>query len=163
MLEWNLNNIFISKEEFYKSVQEIKEKLNNLGIYKDRILDANNLCSVLNLKYSLKEQANNVLIYGSLNYYKDVSNEKNIKMKELGEKLINEVEIAFNFVDKVIIKLGKQVEDYFYEKEELRVYKLYIDNVLRLNIHVPDNKTALKIKNINKEINKLFIDYNNLK
>jgi oligoendopeptidase F len=162
-LTWDLTSLFKSDEEFYKTKDYIKELLNEIEKFKSTELNDQNLLELLNLKWKIKELTNNVLIYGSLKYYKDVKNEECLEQKKLGETLANEVNTRLKFIDLKILELGeKTINDFIEKNNGLNIYRHYLENTFRLNTHIQDEDTNNQIqKNINL-INALINDYNEL-
>ena len=70
-MEWNLEELFKTENDFYNEIENIKRELENIEQYENIELNKDNLLELLNKKWELKEKSNNVLVYGSLNYYKN--------------------------------------------------------------------------------------------
>lgn len=102
-LEWNLESLFKSKEELNSEREQIEVKVKQLQCYQSTPLDATHLEYLLNEMWEIKERTNNVLIYGSLKYYKDVTSEEKIAQKNLVEKFQRETEQSLKWIDKKII------------------------------------------------------------
>ena len=81
-LKWNLTGLFESNEDFYREFDKVKELLTKIKKYSDTTIDEVSLLEMLNRKWDIKELTNNILIYGSLMYYKNIHSEECIKLKE---------------------------------------------------------------------------------
>ena len=79
-LTWNLNDLFESNEVFYDEIEKIKKALSNINKYRDIEVDEKSFLDMLDEKWKIKELANNVLVYGSLMYYKNIKSEECIKL-----------------------------------------------------------------------------------
>lgn len=162
-MEWNLEELFNTEEDFYKEIDSIKEELETIKQYETVELNKDNVLELLNKKWKIKEKTNNVLVYGSLRYYKNIKSELTINLKTQAEKLNGEVDKSLNFIDIKIIELGKEgIEEFIKENKELKIYELYIDNLFRIQEHIQDENTNKKIKQNNDRINELLTKYNTL-
>ena len=107
-MEWNLEELFKTENDFYNEIENIKRELEKIKQYENIELNKDNLLELLNKKWELKEKTNNVLVYGLLNYYKNIKSEKMINLKTQAEKINSEVESKLNFIDLKILEQGKE-------------------------------------------------------
>ena len=162
-LKWNLTGLFESNEDFYREFDKVKELLTKIKKYSDTTIDEVSLLEMLNRKWDIKELTNNILIYGSLMYYKNIHSEECIKLKKDAEDFSNEVELELAFIDRLILGLGKEKVFYYITKNlGLNTYKLYLDNLFRRQEHVQEESVSLEIVNNNNEINSQLAIYNNM-
>ena len=162
-MEWNLEELFKTENDFYNEIENIKRELEKIKQYENTELNKDNLLELLNKKWELKEKTNNVLVYGSLNYYKNIKSEEMINLKTQAEKLNSEVESKLNFIDLKILELGKEkIEQFIKENNNLKTYELYINNLFRMQEHIQNEETNNKIKQNNNRINELLTKYNTL-
>lgn len=162
-LEWNLEELFINTESMYKEIEHIKELLKDIEVYKNIELDSKTLLELLNKKWKIKELSNNVLVYASLMYYKNVNDEECIKNKKVTEEFNNEVNALLKFIDRNILDLGlEKVISFIKENKDLEVYKLSLDNLFRLQSHIVGAEEQNEIKENNNRINEELSKYNNL-
>ena len=162
-MEWNLEELFKTEEEFYKEIESIKKELETIKQYESVELNQDNLLELLDKKWKIKERTNNILVYGSLRYYKNINDKQTIKLKTIAETLNSEVDKSLNFIDLKILELGKEkLERFIKENQNLKTYELYIDNLFRIQEHIEDEKTNEKIKQNNDRINELLTKYNTL-
>lgn len=162
-MEWNLEELFKTEEEFYKEIESIKKELETIKQYESIELNQDNLLELLDKKWKIKERTNNILVYGSLRYYKNINDKHTINLKTIAETLNSEVDKSLNFIDLKILELGKEkLEHFIKENQNLKTYELYIDNLFRIQEHIEDEKTNEKIKQNNDRINELLTKYNTL-
>lgn len=162
-LEWNLKELFINNDEFYKEIAKIKKLLNRIKKYKDVELDSTTLLKMLNDKWKIKELTNNILIYGSLMYYKNINDEECINLKNTAEKFNNEVNIKLRFIDIKILNLGiKKIDEFMNNNTNLVTYKHSLNNLFRLQKHIQNDDINQKIKVNNNNINNELNIYNGL-
>ena len=79
-LKWNLRELYKNNEEFYNEINYVKKLLYEVMNSNVDINDANDLLFLLNSEWHIKELANNILVYGSLMYYKNIKSEECIKL-----------------------------------------------------------------------------------
>ncbi len=162
-LEWNLNDLFENEDSFYHNVKQIKKELIEIEELDTTDITSKNLETLLNRHWKMKEVSDNILIYASLLYYKDVKNEVYIDRKKLAEELNNEVKERLKSIDRKIVELGKnEIERFKQENSNLAIYDLYFDNIFRLQKHIQDDETNMKIKEHTNLINEQLRTYNSL-
>ena len=162
-LEWNLQEIFNNNKAFYNEIDNVETLLKDILQYENIKLDPNLLLDMLNKKWKIKELSNNISLYGSLMYYKNINNDECIKLKEEAEKFNNKVNTILTFVDRKIIDLGlKKVNNYIIENPKLEIYKLSLYNLFRLEEHIQSKETNKKIQVNNNIINEQLSMYNRL-
>ena len=144
---WNLDNLFKSEKDCYQEIEKITKQVDKLN--KIKVRDANNLFSLLEKAWQIKEVTNNILIYGSFKYYKDVNNEDTIKLKEKVENFNNETNYKLQFVDNIILNLGNdKINEMYQENKKLEKYKLYIDNLFRKKEHLIKSDELINNNNL---------------
>ncbi len=162
-LIWNLQNLFSSSEEFYNEIEKTNSDIQEVVKFKDSFFDVNVLLIILNLKWSIKERVNNILIYGSLNYYKDIESEETKRMKATAEQLVAKVDFTLTFIDEKIIELGEDtIHKYLTLNKKLKIYELYLNNIFRLRSHIQTEKVNAEIEQIKNNINVDLTDYNSI-
>ncbi len=162
-LEWNLQEIFANNQSFYDEINNVKQLLKNIKKYESVELDSNLLLILLDKKWKIKEISNNILIYGSLMYYKNVTDDECIKLKRVAETFNNEVNTALKFIDRKILDLGfEKVSKFIVENPKLEIYKLSLNNLFRLEKHIQSVTINQKIKENNNIINEQLSIYDNL-
>lgn len=160
-LEWNLSDIFLNQEEFDKTVISVKQELEKIKDDEKVELNADILFHLLQKKWMIMEQSNNLLIYGSLFYYKNVKDKSCIERKEFVEQFQNEVADKLKFIDRNIISLGYDtIKLWYQEKQELKEYQLWIDNLFRMQEHIQNNDINLELQNNQNLIQSILTGYN---
>ena len=162
-MKWDLSELFKNNEEFYSEMDKVNRLYKDIEKYKDIELDSNNLETLLNLEFIIKERTNNILIYGSLNYYKNISSEECIKLKKDAENFTSDINTKLKFIDNKIINLGKDtVNKYIEQNKNLDIYSLYLNNLFRMKEHIQNDDVNALISENNKEINESLTQYNGL-
>ena len=161
--EWDLQQIFTSNEAFYKEIDKVKQLLTNIEKYKNTKLNSNLLLELLDEKWKIREKSNNILIYGSLMYYKNIKDDECIELKSTAETFNNNVNTMLKFVDRKILDLGYvKILNFITENPKLEIYKLSLHNLFRLEEHVQSDEINQKLKINNDQINENLKKYNNL-
>ena len=162
-LEWNLQGIFTNNQSFYDEINNVKQLLEDIKKYEEVELDSTLLLNLLDKKWEIKEKSNNILIYGSLMYYKNVNDNECIRLKKNAESFNNDVNTILKFVDRKILALGfKKVSSFIVENPKLEIYKLSLHNLFRLEEHIQSDEISQKIKENCNSINEQLSIYNNL-
>ena len=162
-LEWNLQEIFANNQSFYDEINNVKQLLEDIKKYECAKLDSTLLLNLLDKKWKIKEIINNILIYGSLMYYKNVNDDKCIELKRVSETFNNDVNTILKFIDRKILDLGfEKVSSFIVENPKLEIYKLSLYNLFRLEEHIQSDEINQKIKENSDSINEQLSIYNNL-
>ena len=106
-LEWDLSDLFENETSFYYNVVQLKKELIEIQELHRTDITAKYLETVLNRHWKMKEASDNILIYASLLYYKDIKNETYIDRKKLAEELNNEVKERLKCIERKIVELGR--------------------------------------------------------
>lgn len=160
-MEWNLSDIFLNQEEFDKAVINVKQELEKIKNYEVTEFTAEVLFDLLQKKWMIMEQSNNLLIYGSLLYYKNVKDKSCIERKEFVEQFQNEVTKELKFIDRNIISLGYDtIKLWYQENQELKEYQLWLDNLFRMQEHIQNDDTNLELQNNQNLIQRILTQYN---
>ncbi len=162
-MKWNLRELFVDNKSFYDEIEHVKTLLNDIKSYENMELNSTLLCDLLNKKWKIKEITNNILIYGSLMYYKNIESDECIELKRTAEVFNNEVNTTLSFIDRKILDLGfEKILSFIEENPELGIYKLSIHNLFRLEKHIQSDEINQKIKENIDKINEQINLYNNL-
>ena len=163
-LIWNLNELFKDNQAFYNEIINVYNLTKSLeDNYKDIELNPNSLLELLEKEWLIKEKSNNILIYGSLMYYKDINNEECIKLRKEAEKTNNEINTSLKFIDRKILDLGlDNINNFINKQQKLETYKHSLYNLFRLNEHITNDETNKILKENNNIINEELTKYNKL-
>ena len=161
--EWNLQEMFANNQSFYDEINNVKQLLEDIKKYEEAELNSTLLLKLLDKKWEIKEISNNILIYGSLMYYKNVNDNECIGLKKIAESFNNDVNTILKFIDRKILALGfKKVSSFIVENPKLEIYKLSLHNLFRLEEHIQPDEISQKIKENCDSINEQLSIYNNL-
>ena len=161
-LTWDLKDLFKNKQDFYNEIENIKNMVSDIKRYENEELDENKFYDMLDAKWKIKELTNNVLIYGSLMYYKNVKSDECIELRSLAESFSNQINLELSFIDRKILSLGKEkVDEFITKNKKLDIYKLSLDNLFRMQEHVQSRDVNAEIKRNIDSINSELNLYNN--
>lgn len=161
--ECNLQEMFYNNQSFYDEINNVKQLLEDIKKYEEAELNSTLLLKLLDKKWEIKEISNNILIYGSLMYYKNVNDNECIELKKIAESFNNDVNTILKFIDRKILALGfKKVSSFIVENPKLEIYKLSLHNLFRLEEHIQPDEINQKIKENCDSINEQLSIYNNL-
>ncbi len=161
MLKWDLSNLFGNNHEFYAEIEDIKKLLIDVKKYENMELDEYLFLEMLTEKDKIRNLTNNVLIYGSFMYYKNVKSDECIELKSAAEAFNNQVNSELSFVDRKILSLGREkVNDFIIKNDKIKVYQLFLDNLFRMQEHVQDSDTDVIIKGNIDSMNSYLCLYN---
>lgn len=163
-LQWNLEDVLFSdNQSFYDEINNVKQLLEDIKKYENSQLDSTLLLNLLDKKWKIKEKCNNILVYGSLMYYKNINDEECIELKKVAESFNNDINAILKFIDRMILNLGfEKVSSFITENPKLEVYKLALDNLFRLEEHIQSDEVNYQIKENNNSINEQLSIYNSL-
>lgn len=162
-LQWNLEDVFSDNQSFYDEINNVKQLLEDIKKYENSQLDSTLLLNLLDKKWKIKEKCNNILVYGSLMYYKNINDEECIELKKVAESFNNDINAILKFIDRMILNLGfEKVSSFITENPKLEVYKLALYNLFRLEEHIQSDEVNYQIKENNNSINEQLSIYNNL-
>lgn len=162
-LEWNLQEIFSNNQSFYNEINNVKLLLEDIKQYESAELDAFLLLNMLDKKWKIKELTNDILIYGSLMYYKNINDKECIELKRVAENFNNDVDAFLKFIDRKILSLGfEKIFGFIKENAELEVYKLYLHNLFRLKEHTQEDDVVQNVKENSNKVNEQIGLYDQL-
>lgn len=159
-LTWNLDELFESIEDCYRAFDEIDKLVTELKCYIDGRITNDNLKTILDLYFKVKDISYRCLVYGSLCYYRDIKNEGTFKLKSDVEHKNAETIGALSFIDEMILREGRNSIMAIIESDaSLSDYRLFLDDLFRKAYH---NVTSDETTSLEKEISDIINSYNAL-
>ena len=129
---WDLKRLYMKIEDFYLDMTLIRDKIKVLCSHREIKIDGNSLYELMSECFSIREMNFKTLLYASLNYYLDINNDSNIKMKQQAEELDSFVGSETSFIDELLCVFEEDKLNLLYEENsKLLDYKFYIDTVRR--------------------------------
>lgn len=136
-LKWDTEKIYKTDEDFYKDVEEVKKLLEKTKTYKGRILQsANSLYDFLKTSEKLERKFLKLSVYASLKSDEDTRVAKYQEMSKVGDNLFAEIAKELSFITPEILSEDyEKVQAYIKEKEELKIYAHYFEDLFRNKEH----------------------------
>lgn len=160
-LVWDLSSLIENIEKFHENIKNVKQLIEDLEMEKDVSVTESSLENLLKKREEIREIANTILVYGSLQYYKNIKDEQGTELKTIAEDLHKEVNVKLSFIDEKILKLGKEkIEDFIHQNPNLQIYRQVLDNLFRKEEHVQTGDIHVKINENSNSINALLTTYN---
>lgn len=138
-LEWNLNDIFKSKEEIDEAFSEIYNKIEEIQKYRGTFKEGSKeVAECYQSLEKLLELEEKIYGYAMLNYHRDMTNQDAIKLYKKAEKMLTDVSTATSFVEPELSILEEGVlEKYLKENEVLNSeYHKVIEDIIKNKKHI---------------------------
>ena len=135
--KWNLNDIYPDDESFESELENVLKKVKKIKELKEDFTNnAENLLNSLNKIIAIEEKTAKLYAYAHMKYDQNTQNEKYQNYKNKAMMCYNKLSKFTSFMVPKIIKLGEEsLEKYKKEKEELKFFNHFFDNILRQKEH----------------------------
>lgn len=136
-LKWDTEKIYKTDEDFYKDVEEVKNLIEKTKTYKGRILEsADSLYDFLKTSEKLERKFSKLGVYASLKSDEDTRVSKYQEMAKIADNLFANLAQELSFITPEILSEDyKKVKTYIEEKEELKIYDHYFEDLFRNKDH----------------------------
>ena len=141
-MNWNLEDIYMSQDEFYVAKEEIQEKLKKLNEYKGTLKEsASNLYNCYRLYEEILEMYEKFYSYGMLNFHLNMADSNKIKLYKEAESLGAELEKMSAFITPEITRIEtEKLVSFINEDLRLKRYKREIENIIKNKEHILTEK-----------------------
>nr|WP_304952158.1 oligoendopeptidase F [Virgibacillus sp. MSP4-1] len=139
---WKLEDIFESDEAWEKEFKEIQNLYPKMTEFQGRITDsADQLLEMLKLQDEISNRLGKLFTYAHMRYDQDTTNSFYQELNTRAETLITQASSAMSFIVPELLTLTEdQVKAFISEKEELKTYEHYLEDVLRQRPHILSEK-----------------------
>ena len=136
-LKWDTEKIYKTDEDFYKEVEEVKNLIEKTKTYKGRILEsADSLYDFLKTSEKLERKFSKLGVYASLKSDEDTRVSKYQEMTKIADNLFANLAQELSFITPEILSEDyKKVKTYIEEKDELKLYDHYFEDLFRNKDH----------------------------
>lgn len=136
-LKWDTEKIYKTDEEFYKEVEEVKNLIEKTKAYKGKILEsADSLYDFLKTDEKLERKFSKLGVYASLKSDEDTRVAKYQEMSKIADNLFANLAQELSFITPEILSEDyEKVQTYIEEKEELKIYAHYFEDLFRNKDH----------------------------
>lgn len=136
-LKWDTEKIYKTDEDFYKEVEEVKNLIEKTKAYKGKILQsADSLYDFLKTNEKLERKFFKLGVYASLKSDEDTRVAKYQEMSKIADNLFANLAQELSFITPEILSEDyNKVQTYIEEKEELKIYAHYFEDLFRNKDH----------------------------
>lgn len=135
---WNLKEIFASKEDFEKTKMAMLEELEEINKFKGNLCESSNsLYQCYKIYETALEKLERLYAYGMLKYHLDMSNQEGIKLFKEVESISTEFATKTSFITpEITFEDSDKIRNYLKENESLQRYKRDINDILEEKEHI---------------------------
>lgn len=146
---WNLKDIYQTKEEFEKSKQIIESKLEEIKKYRGELSkSSDNIYNCYKLYEEILEEYEKLYSYGMLSYHLDMANNENIKLFKMVEGIGTEVEKETSFITPEITKIENEtIKTFISNNTNLQRYKRILEEIMKNKKHILSEKEETLLAN----------------
>ena len=140
--KWNLKAMFADEQELDKTIEEGKRLVDTVLKYKGKIMnDSQTLYNFYQDYEKMERVLEKVLVYSSLNYDADTSDNKASTLKLKIEKLCDEVNQKLSFISSEMLSVDfSQVLEYIEQNEKLKPYQFDLKQLFKYKEHTLSEK-----------------------
>lgn len=137
-LKWDTSLIYKEDDEYYKEIEEVKDLATKLTSYKGKITsDSQTLLDFLKDYEKLMRKFSKAAVYGHLKSDEDTSDSTYQQMNQTSTIAGAEVSEKLSFITPEILSADyEDIKKMLAEKEELKEYEHYFDDLFRSKDHV---------------------------
>jgi len=140
--KWDLTLMYKNDKELEQEIKLLDEYKNKIMSYKGKILDsANNLYEVMKLYYDGSEYARRLMLYASLKYDEDTTNNESQELKGIIENITTKYSEDLSFVIPELLKSDFDlILKYIKENPKLEEYKNTLEKHYRFKKYTLSEK-----------------------
>jgi len=130
-MTWNTGDLFASKEDFFKTLEDLKKNVEAIKAYKGKLSEnASTLYDAIKALEELFVQAYSLGAYTSLNQAVDATNTESQELEMQFGSVATQMYADITFFDNEIMQLSEQqVKAFFAEEPKLETYRVYIEDL----------------------------------
>lgn len=135
---WDLESLFKDREHWERTYREVVKLADNFKEHKDKVsLSSENLLKALKDRDELYRNMENIYSYAHMRFDEDTQNVNSQELSDKGLKLYVDTIEKTSFLVPEILNLSKeQLEKFIEERDELKLYKKFLEDILRQKSHV---------------------------
>lgn len=135
---WDLESLFKDREHWERTYKEVVKLADNFKEHKDKVsLSSENLLKALKDRDELYRNMENIYSYAHMRFDEDTQNVNSQELSDKGLKLYVDTIEKTSFLVPEILNLSKeQLEQFIEERDELKLYKKFLEDILRQKSHV---------------------------
>lgn len=163
--KWRLEDIYENEELWEEDYKSTKQLLEEIAGFKGKINTAENLLKVLKLNDQIGMKIEKIFAYARMRRDEDNTNPRYQALTDRAMQLSIEASSATSFIVPEILSIDEGKLRAMIEKlEELKVYRQYLDNLLRYKSHVlsPEEERILaETQTMAQSISNIYTMLNN--
>lgn len=131
-LEWNLKEIFKSKEDLNNDINNLYELIEKIKSYKGKL--ANGVDEIFSCYKNLEkalELHEKIYGYAMLKYHKDMSSQDSIKLYKMAEKVTTEFAEAESFISPEVSKIENSKLEEYLKDNRMKEYEKVIRDIMK--------------------------------
>ncbi len=135
--KWNLTDLYTSVDEWREKKEKISKEIENLSSFRENFLSSGkHLYDGLSYNSNLEKEFLRLYAYASMISDQDTKESVPMSMKQEMTPLQTQLKSSSSFIEPDILTLTSQnLEEYFTETPQLKIYKQYISDILRRKQH----------------------------
>jgi oligoendopeptidase F len=135
--KWRLEDIYENEELWEEDYKKVKDLLKEIVKFKGKIKTSKDLLEVLKLNDQIGMIASKIFAYARMRRDEDNTNSKYQALSDKAMRLNIEVLSATSFIVPEILSIEtEKLRNMIEELEELKIYKQYIEDLIRYKPHV---------------------------
>lgn len=140
--KWNLEDIYENNDEWEKDYNKVQELLPEIEKYKGKVTNsAKNLLELLNILMETQEIISRLYAYAHMKKDEDTREQKYQALFNRAQHISNELDNTKSFIKPELLKMSQEKLNKFMENnEQLKLYKHYLDNIIRQKEHYLSEK-----------------------
>ena len=141
--KWKLEDIYASDETFKESFARCEDLLSSFKPYENQLTKSSaTLLDFLKAQDAFWEEINKLYVYSHMRLHEDGNKSFYQDLSQRTESLSIKASSALAFVNPELSKLTPEIlENFYQEVPALKLYKRYLDEVLRQKAHILDPAT----------------------
>ena len=140
--KWNLEDIYLSNNEFERDINKVYGLLNKIQEYKGKLsLSSQNIYECYKNYEELVEVFDKVYAYGMLRYHQNMADNINIEIYKRVENISTDISMQTAFVVPEITNIDEEtIKGFINENNELKRYERILNEILEDKKHILSDK-----------------------
>lgn len=153
--QWDLTDIFKTKEDFEKEIKVLQNTLEQIKFYQGKLEEgAQNIYNCYQAYEKALEQYEKIYTYGMLKFHLDMADSENIKLYKRCEGISTEFEKTVSFITPEITEIDTDVLlKYIEENNELKRYERILKEIIKNKAHILSKEEEKILANYSEVFN----------
>ena len=151
--KWDLSDFYINDEDYYKSFEETKKKVEMLKDFVGCTKDSKKLCEFLKTDRDVENEVENLYVYAFVKDDEELGKSENIDRKNKATILFSEYSTNTSFFEPELIELSRKDYDKLFDNKELDEFKFLLDELYKNKEHTLSEKEEIIINQLVSAMN----------